>query len=100
MAAGMGALVLFGSAQVTMIGWGLVRGERPVLGEWFGAVIALAGLTTLTLPGTSRPDLVSFLLVSFTAAANMRSRRVMQRLHMTHDEAEDFDHPHLPQGHQ
>ncbi len=38
-------------------------------------------------------------LVSFTAAVNLRSQRVMQRLGMTHDPAEDFDHPRLPEGH-
>ena len=35
-------------------------------------------------------------VVSFTAVANDRSRRVMERLSMTHDPAEDFDHPRLP----
>jgi RimJ/RimL family protein N-acetyltransferase len=38
-------------------------------------------------------------VVSFTAAGNARSRRVMERLGMTHDPAEDFDHPGLAPGH-
>ncbi len=38
-------------------------------------------------------------LVSFTAAVNLRSQRVMQKLGMAHDPAEDFDHPRLPEGH-
>ncbi|MGB7847971.1 MAG: GNAT family N-acetyltransferase [Candidatus Acidiferrum sp.] len=38
-------------------------------------------------------------LVSFTAAANTRSRRVMEKLGMSHDPTEDFDHPNLPEGH-
>lgn len=38
-------------------------------------------------------------IVSFTATANERSRRVMEKLGMTHDPAEDFNHPLLPQGH-
>lgn len=38
-------------------------------------------------------------LVSFTAALNLRSQRVMEKLGMTHDPAEDFDHPRLPEGH-
>ena len=38
-------------------------------------------------------------IVSFTAAINDRSRRVMEKLGMTHDPAEDFDHPALPDGH-
>jgi RimJ/RimL family protein N-acetyltransferase len=38
-------------------------------------------------------------LVSFTAPANRRSRRVMENLGMTHDAREDFDHPLVPEGH-
>jgi ribosomal-protein-alanine N-acetyltransferase len=37
-------------------------------------------------------------LVSFTTEGNARSRAVMQRLGMTHDPAEDFDHPRVPEG--
>jgi RimJ/RimL family protein N-acetyltransferase len=36
-------------------------------------------------------------IVSFTVPANLRSRRVMERLGMTHDPADDFDHPALPE---
>jgi RimJ/RimL family protein N-acetyltransferase len=38
-------------------------------------------------------------LVSFTVPANVRSRRVMEKLGMSHDPADDFDHPQLPPGH-
>jgi RimJ/RimL family protein N-acetyltransferase len=38
-------------------------------------------------------------LVSFTVPANARSRRVMEKLGMTHDVRDDFDHPLLPEGH-
>jgi len=38
-------------------------------------------------------------IVSFTVPANTRSRAVMERLGMTHDPADDFDHPRLPEGH-
>jgi ribosomal-protein-alanine N-acetyltransferase len=34
-------------------------------------------------------------VVSFTTVANTRSRAVMERLGMTRDAAEDFDHPRL-----
>lgn len=38
-------------------------------------------------------------LVSFTVPANVRSRRVMEKIGMTHDPADDFDHPALEEGH-
>ncbi len=34
-------------------------------------------------------------VVAFTAATNLRSQRVMQRLGMTHASTDDFDHPKL-----
>lgn len=38
-------------------------------------------------------------IVAMTAAINMRSRRLMERIGMTHDAADDFDHPRLDAGH-
>jgi RimJ/RimL family protein N-acetyltransferase len=38
-------------------------------------------------------------IVAFTTASNIRSRRVMEKLGMTHDAAGDFDHPNLPADH-
>lgn len=38
-------------------------------------------------------------LVSFTVPENARSRAVMEKLGMTHDPADDFDHPGIPEGH-
>jgi len=38
-------------------------------------------------------------LVSFTVPANTRSRRVMEKLGMVHDPADNFDHPNLPEDH-
>ena len=35
-------------------------------------------------------------VVSFTAVGNTPSRRVMERIGMTHDPADDFDHPRVP----
>jgi RimJ/RimL family protein N-acetyltransferase len=37
-------------------------------------------------------------IVSFTSAINEQSRRVMERLGMTHDSSDDFDHPALDDG--
>lgn len=38
-------------------------------------------------------------IVSFTAAGNERSRRVMERLGMTRDPGDDFDYPLVASGH-
>jgi len=38
-------------------------------------------------------------LVSFTAKTNERSQKLMQRLKMTHDPKDDFEHPKLSPGH-
>ena len=38
-------------------------------------------------------------IVSFTATTNVPSQRVMQRIGMRHDEAGDFDHPRIEDGH-
>jgi RimJ/RimL family protein N-acetyltransferase len=38
-------------------------------------------------------------IVSFTSVLNVRSTRVMQKLGMTHDPGDDFDHPFVAEGH-
>jgi RimJ/RimL family protein N-acetyltransferase len=38
-------------------------------------------------------------ILSFTVPANVRSRRVMEKLGMSHRAEDDFDHPALPEGH-
>lgn len=38
-------------------------------------------------------------VLAFTAALNLRSQRVMERLGMTRDPNDDFDHPRLTAGH-
>jgi ribosomal-protein-alanine N-acetyltransferase len=38
-------------------------------------------------------------VVSFTVPANLPSRRVMEKLGLTRDPADDFDHPNLPEDH-
>ena len=65
---GVGALTLFATVQVTMVGWGWIRGERPRLLEWIGLAIALGGLVALALPGLSQPNPVG---LAFMAAAGV-----------------------------
>lgn len=38
-------------------------------------------------------------IVAFTVSANIRSRRVMEKLGMMRDPADDFDHPRIAEGH-
>jgi RimJ/RimL family protein N-acetyltransferase len=38
-------------------------------------------------------------VVSFTVPANVASRRVMEKIGMSHSSEDDFDHPRLPEGH-
>ncbi|SLN20601.1 EamA-like transporter family protein [Aquimixticola soesokkakensis] len=48
---GAGALVLFGTVQVTMFAGGVLGGERVPPLRWLGAGVALAGLGYLLWPG-------------------------------------------------
>lgn len=57
--AATGALLLFGAVQMSMIGYGLWRGERLALVQWGGLLLALGGLVALLLPGLAAPPLPS-----------------------------------------
>lgn len=72
------------------IGWRLAR---PFWGRGYVTESARAALAF------GFDDLGLSEIVSFTVPANLRSRRVMERIGMTHDERDDFDHPVLPEGH-
>ena len=50
--AGAGALILFGTVQITMFGGAIVGGESIPWQRWFGAALALCGLGWMLLPGT------------------------------------------------
>lgn len=54
--AATGALVLFGSVQLTMLTFAVLRGERPRPAAWFGFAIAAGGLAWLVAPSAARPD--------------------------------------------
>lgn len=62
--AGTGALILFGSVQVTMIAVAWTRGEKPKMLEWLGLVTALGGLVYLVFPGLAAPPLTSSALMA------------------------------------
>ena len=67
--AAVGALVLFGVVQLTMIGTGIARGERPSAVAWIGLALAAAGLLILTLPSVSRPDPLGVALMTVAGVA-------------------------------
>jgi drug/metabolite transporter (DMT)-like permease len=67
--AAAGALLLFGAVQLTMIGGGIVAGERPRLRTWLGLGLAAAGLLWLTLPSVSTPDPVGSALMILAGCA-------------------------------
>lgn len=66
---GAGALILFGSVQITMIVFSLIKGRRLLLIEWFGLIFAFLGLIVLLLPGASTPSLSGFALMVFSGMA-------------------------------
>lgn len=61
--AAMGALLLIGAVQVTMVAGGIARGERPRAIDWIGMAFAAVGLFVLTLPGATAPDVVGAALM-------------------------------------
>jgi drug/metabolite transporter (DMT)-like permease len=61
--AALGALLLFGAVQVTMVGRGIVAGERPGASEWAGLVLSVGGLLALTLPGARQGDVAGSILM-------------------------------------
>ena len=67
--AGAGALLLFGAVQLSMITWGLLRGERLHRLQVVGLVLAAAGLVALLLPGTSTPSLSASCLMVLAGIA-------------------------------
>ncbi|WP_428444801.1 DMT family transporter [Photobacterium profundum] len=60
---GMGALLLFGAVQATMIGHGIYKGERLSKQQGAGLTLALAGLIGLLFPGLSSPPLFGAILM-------------------------------------
>ena len=64
-----GALVLFGSVQLTMFAVSFARGERFSLLSWFGLSLALGGLVYLLLPGASAPDPAGAALMAIAGIA-------------------------------
>lgn len=71
------------------VGWRLAR-------QHWGHGYATEGALAAIDFGFERLELDE--IVSFTTHGNLRSRRVMERLGMHHDPADDFDNPTVPEG--
>jgi len=69
LAAGTGALILFGAVQLTMLATGLLAGERFTAAGWLGMALALLGLGVLLLPGAAAPSLPGAVLMAGAGAA-------------------------------
>lgn len=55
--AAVGAIILFGSVQLGMVGRAVMLGDRPGPWEWAGLVAAFAALVYLVSPGIAAPPL-------------------------------------------
>lgn len=64
-----GALILFGSVQLTMISVALLKGERPHFLEWLGLLLAFGGLVYLVFPGLSAPPIFYSMLMVLAGIA-------------------------------
>ncbi len=87
--AGIGALILFGCVQSTMLGAALFRGERPSKLGAFGMVMAGAGLLVLAVPGASAPDPWGAVLMASAGIAwgaySLRGRKAERPMAATAD---------------
>jgi ribosomal-protein-alanine N-acetyltransferase len=72
------------------VGWRL---KRSAWGHGYATEAARAAMTY----GFQEVGVAQ--IVSYTPTNNVRSRAVMERLGMSHDPADDFDHPRLAPGH-
>jgi drug/metabolite transporter (DMT)-like permease len=68
-AAGTGALLLFGSVQITMTFAGYRKGERLNIIQLIGFFLALCGLVILMLPGITAPSFVGAFLMCISGVA-------------------------------
>ena len=72
------------------IGWRLAA-------DYWGRGLATEGAQAIVQHAFEVLGLKS--LVSLTVPANVRSRRVMEKIGMTRNPSDDFDHPNFPIGH-
>jgi len=66
---GVGALILFGSVQITMVVISLFNGYRLSFSEVLGLLVACSGLVYLVFPELTQPSIVGFIMMSISGVA-------------------------------
>ncbi len=66
---GVGALILFGSVQITMVLINLCKGNRLSGFECLGLLLACSGLVYLVFPELSKPSVIGFVMMSVAGIA-------------------------------
>lgn len=66
---GTGALILFGSVQITIILLSIISGNKLSIYEWLGTIIAFIGFVYLILPDVTSPSIIGFLLMTLAGIA-------------------------------
>lgn len=66
---GAGALILFGSVQLTLFISSFLVGNRPRFVEWLGLMVSFSGLLYLLLPTWGTPNLFGFVLMVISGVA-------------------------------
>lgn len=66
---GIGALILFGSVQITIIVLNHLKGNKLHAVEWAGTLIAFLGFVYLVLPSLATPSVIGFGLMTFSGVA-------------------------------
>lgn len=64
-----GALILFGTVQLTMILVTIFRGHRLQRFEWLGFLLAVSGLVYLLLPELAKPSMLGFSMMLLAGVA-------------------------------
>lgn len=66
---GTGALILFGTVQITMITASVISGNRLHFSDWLGLFIAFSGFIYLVIPSLTTPSSMGFILMIISGIA-------------------------------
>lgn len=91
LSAGTGALLLFGAVQISMISWGIIRGERLTALKWLGVLSAFSGLAWLVSPGVEAPPIIgAALMIAAGVSWGVYSLRGRSSINPAEDTAGNF----------